>query len=216
MNNSDLPVCADKSLNVQNIVIGICYSLMCIAGIIAYGLFVVVVLRFKSTTFKNSFYTLALSLAGPDLLTLLAELFYCVPAIFICDLPFAYGFYAGCLVNMSWYILSSHMAIISFNRFVAVVFNTHYAKFFSHSRVYTLITISYAYGIAMKILLYYSPCSYLYMGYGWSINCDKTPFAEIFSQIDAVLSEGSIVLVVALYICIFAYVKVSKRISTSC
>lgn len=208
MNNSTLPVCADQSLVVQKTIVGICYSLMCIAGILAYSLFIVVVSSYKSTTFKNSFYTLALSLAVPDILTLLGQLFYCVPAIFHCDLPVGYEFYAGLLVNTSWYILSTHMIIISVNRFVAVVLNYHYAEWFSFWRTYLMIAASISYGIIMRSIFHYSSCSYMYWGYGWDIKCESE-FGKSFINVDTALGEATVVFIVLIYIWIFVYVKVS-------
>lgn len=166
------------------VVVAVLYFLLSFTGLTIYISYVSIIIRYRQTRLKSVFYTLSIALAAADIPNLAVEMFCVVPFLFVreSEVKCAFNMIAGCVVNVTYYLLSAVVLLISLNRLFAVCFSAQYHKVFSSRNVKMMLVFAVVSSIVRTTLLYLSGCIILFVSYSFNYICESKN--ESFQEYD--------------------------------
>uniref|UniRef100_A0A914XNC5 G-protein coupled receptors family 1 profile domain-containing protein n=1 Tax=Plectus sambesii TaxID=2011161 RepID=A0A914XNC5_9BILA len=160
MNNSESDPAASKEW--ENIVAASVIGVLSLITLSAYILVIVILFRNLKTFAKNSYYTLALSLAFSDSTMLALFLFYSVPCTLLHKRIFGdtFDLAMGVICNVVYFAGLTCMSLTAINRYWAVCRFASYARVYSTRNVVILVCFIWLVGI-ISGTFQALPCCYL-------------------------------------------------------
>lgn len=181
-------------------------------GLAGYSVYAYIIIKHRSH-FKNPFYIFTLSMMIPDLITIISEMVYAVPAVLLgeTELPEVYRIIVGFFADGAWFWSSSHMTLLAADRVVAVCFYSRYFDLFTPRKLRMLILSSIIYGFTVISIMYGCTCQYHFKHYAWLFECQENSCASVALMINQTVSNGSVVVVVISMAVVIVVVHRSAR-----
>jgi hypothetical protein len=190
----------------------------CFVGILANFIVCYTILRYKKTTFSNTFYTLAVALAVPDCVHLFTELTCSLPAVFygLERTPKWFLHSCGYFADVSFWAIAPLMLVIAVNRFVAVCYFETYKRHFDARRIRILIAFCFIFCFFMPSVMYGCECYYDFK-HAWLFSCNEFRGCKNFAlNFNATICNSICLAVAIIYVAIYIqHHRVQRRVGQS-
>jgi fumarate reductase subunit D len=171
MNTTDSNV-SDEPQPWENIVAAAVMGILSIPSLILYLLIVFVIVRNPKLFGNNSYYTLLLSLAFSDIITLLLFVFYSIPCTLLQERMLGDSFDAalGVVCNTTYFAGMACIASIALNRYWAVCRFHSYDRIFAGHNAKKMVAFVWGLGIFSGSWEAFPCCNlrFWYDSYSWS------------------------------------------------
>jgi hypothetical protein len=201
-NSTNLNEAISTSEQWENVFAASIMGVLSVMGLIAYLLIIVIIVRFRQEFLENSYYVFVISLAFSDCLMLVLFAFYSVPCTITQSYILGHNFdrAAGVIDNLQYYTGCVLVALIAFNRYLAVCRFHSYQSIFCDRNVYIFMAGAWVFGIFVSSFQIFSPFGqdYYYDSYGWGF--DMTRWGnKYYTMYDQTFSVVTFLFLVACY-----------------